>query len=132
MHLLRRKIDDFLLEWKNNPQKRPLIVKGARQIGKTASIKQFAEDNYENVVTINFVEDKNFRDIFDDGFNIDTIIKNITLKNPDLEFIAGKTLLFFDEIQACINCATSLKFFKLDGRYDVICSQFMKISLLKC
>ena len=122
MELLRRKIDDFLLEWKKNPERLPLIIKGARQIGKTASIKHFAEENYKSVVSINFVEDKNYKDIFDDGFKVDTIIKNISLKNPNLEFIPNKTLIFFDEMQECINCATSLKFFKLDGRYDVICS----------
>lgn len=122
MELLRRKIDDFLLEWKKNPERLPLIVKGARQIGKTASIKHFAEENYKSVISINFVEDKNYKDIFDDGYKVDTIIKNISLKNPDLEFIPNETLIFFDEMQECINCATSLKFFKLDGRYDVICS----------
>lgn len=122
MALLKRKIDDFLLHWKNTPDRLPLIVKGARQIGKTASIKQFAENHYKNVITINFIENRNYKDIFDNGFEVDTIIKNISLKNPNLEFIPNETLIFFDEIQVCINCATSLKFFKLDGRYDVICS----------
>lgn len=122
MELLRRKIDDFLLEWKKSPERLPLIIKGARQIGKTASIKHFAEENYKSVISINFVKDKNYKDIFDDGFKVDTIIKNISLKNPDLEFIPNETLIFFDEMQECINCATSLKFLKLDGRYDVICS----------
>ena len=74
--LLKRKIDSFFAEWKNNLERMPLIIKGARQVGKTASIKQFAENNYKNVISINFVEDKNFKDIFDDGFKVDTIIKN--------------------------------------------------------
>lgn len=125
MKLLRRKIDLFLKEWKANPDRLPLIVKGARQIGKTASITQFANENYKNVIIINFVIHKNYKDIFDNGFEVDTIIKNITLKNPELEFIPNETLIFFDEIQECINCATSLKFFKMDGRYDVICSGSM-------
>lgn len=120
--LLKRKIDRYLVEWKNNPDRMPLIVKGARQVGKTESIKYFAKNNYKNVISINFVEDKNFKDIFDDGFKVDTIIKNMSLKNPELEFIPNETLIFFDEMQECINCATSLKFFKIDGRYDVICS----------
>jgi predicted AAA+ superfamily ATPase len=120
--LLKRKIDRYLIEWKNNPDRMPLIVKGARQVGKTESIKYFAKNNYKNVISINFVEDKNFKDIFDDGFKVDTIIKNMSLKNPELEFIPNETLIFFDEMQECINCATSLKFFKIDGRYDVICS----------
>ena len=122
MPLLKRKIDDFLLQWKNTPDRLPLIVKGARQIGKTASIGQFAKSNYKSVVEINFVLQKQYRGIFDDGFEVDKIIRNISLINPEFEFIPHETLLFFDELQACVNCATSLKAFRLDGRYDVICS----------
>jgi len=65
---------------------------------------------------------KQYRDIFDDGFEVDTILKNISLKNPELEFVAGETLVFFDELQACTNCTSSLKSFKQDGRFAVICS----------
>lgn len=122
MELLKRKIDQFLQEWKDNPEHMPLIVKGARQIGKTESIRNFAKKHYKNVIEINFVLQKQYRDIFDDGFEVDTILKNISLRNPELEFIPGETLFFFDEIQDCINCATSLKAFRQDGRYDVICS----------
>ncbi len=122
MELLKRKIDQYLIEWKNNPDKMPLIVKGARQIGKTESIRNFARKNYKSVIEINFILQKQFKDIFDDGFEVDTIIKNISLRNPNLEFIPGETLIFFDELQDCINCATSLKAFREDGRYDVICS----------
>ena len=71
MPLLKRKIDDFLLQWKNTPDRLPLIVKGARQIGKTASIEQFAKSNYKSVVEINFVLQKQYRGIFDDGFEVD-------------------------------------------------------------
>ena len=120
--LLRRKVDDFLMDWKNNPDRKPLIIKGARQIGKTRSIEFFAHKNYANVIQINFVEQKKYKAIFDEGFEVDTIIKNISLLNPNYEFVPGETLLFFDELQACPNCATSLKFFKIDGRFDVICS----------
>ena len=122
MERLKRKIDQYLVEWKNNKDKMPLIVKGARQIGKTDAIENFAKNNYKNVVEINFALQKQFLDIFDDGFEVDTIIKNISLKNPELEFIPNETLIFFDEMQACINCATSLKSFNRDGRFDVICS----------
>ena len=122
MELLKRKIDKYLIEWKNKPDKMPLIVKGARQIGKTESIRNFAKNNYKSVIEINFIIQKQYKDIFDDGFEVDTIIKNISLRNPNLEFIPGKTLIFFDEVQDCINCATSLKSFNQDGRYDVICS----------
>lgn len=119
---MKRKIDTFLIEWKNNPDKKPLIVKGARQIGKTRSIEWFGNQNYQSVISINFVEQKKYKEIFNDGFEVDTILKNISLLNPDFKFIPGDTLFFFDELQACPNCATSLKFFKLDGRFDVICS----------
>ena len=122
MELLKRKIDKYLIDWKNNPDRMPLIVKGARQIGKTESIRNFAKNNYKNVIEINFVLQKQFKDIFNNGYEVDTIIKNISLRNPELEFIPGDTLIFFDEIQDCINCATSLKSFRQDGRYDVICS----------
>ena len=122
MKLLKRKVDKFLIDWKNSPDKKPLIIKGARQIGKTESIKNFAKNNYKSVIEINFVLQKQYKDIFDNGFEVDTIIKNISLRNPDFEFIPGETLIFFDELQDCINCATSLKSFNQDGRYDVICS----------
>ena len=122
MERLRRKTDEFLLKWKNSGDKQPLIIKGARQIGKTEAVEHFARNNYRNVVEINFALQKQYKSIFDDGFEVDTIIRNISLKNPDFEFTAGDTLIFFDEMQDCINCATSLKSFGIDGRYDVICS----------
>lgn len=103
MELLKRKIDKFLVEWKNSTDKKPLIVKGARQIGKTESIRKFAKNNYKSVIEINFVLQKQYKDIFDDGFEVDTIIKNISLRNPNLEIIPGDTLIFFDELQDCIN-----------------------------
>ena len=120
--LLRRKVDAYLIDWKNNPDRKPLIVKGARQVGKTLSVELFANQNYKSVIKINFVEQKKYRNIFDDGFEVDAILKNISLLNPDFKFIPGDTIFFFDELQACPNCAASLKFFKLDGRFDVICS----------
>ncbi len=122
MDRLKRKIDNYLLEWKDSEDKKPLIVKGARQIGKTESIRNFAKNNYKNVIEINFVLQKQYKDIFDDGYEVDTILKNISLRNPRFEFIPNETLIFFDELQDCINCATSLKAFNEDGRYDVICS----------
>ncbi len=120
--ILKRKIDAYLESWKNNPERKPLIVKGARQIGKTRSIEHFAAQHYKHVVKINFVEQIKYRDIFNDGFEVDMILKNISLLNPSFEFIPHDTLFFFDELQACPNCATALKFFQLDGRFDVICS----------
>lgn len=120
--LLKRKIDKYLTDWKNRSDRKPLIIKGARQIGKTRSVEWFAGQNYASVIEINFIEQKKYREIFNDGFEVDAIVKNISLLNPELKFIPGNTIFFFDELQACPNCATSLKFFKLDGRFDVICS----------
>lgn len=120
--LLKRKIDKYLTDWKNRSDRKPLIIKGARQIGKTRSVEWFAGQNYASVIEINFIEQKKYREIFNDGFEVDAILKNISLLNPELKFIPGDTIFFFDELQACSNCATSLKFFKLDGRFDVICS----------
>ena len=119
---LKRKIDEFLINWKHSQDKLPLIVKGAHQIGKTDAIENFAKNNYKHVVEINFILQKQFKNIFDDGFEADKIIKNISLIEPNFQFVPGETLIFFDEIQDCINCATSLKSFNIDGRYDVICS----------
>lgn len=122
MKLLRRKIDQFLLDWKTNSCRLPLVVKGARQVGKTASIMQFAASQYKYVVAINFVMQPKYKAIFDDGFDVDSVIRNLTLINPYIKLEPGNTLIFFDEMQDCPSCATSLKFFKIDGRYDVICS----------
>ncbi len=122
MERLTRKIDAYLTNWKNSNDRFPLIVKGARQIGKTEAIRHFAKSHYKSVVEINFVLQKQYKGIFDNGFEVDTILKNISLINPEFEFPEKDTLIFFDEIQDCINCATSLKSFKMDGRFDVICS----------
>lgn len=122
MKFLRRKIDDYLVNWKNDPNHMPLIVKGARQIGKTASIEAFASKHYRYIVSINFALQSQYKGIFDDGYEVDSIVKNISFINPEFEFVPNETLFFFDELQACPDCATSLKSFKLDGRFDVICS----------
>lgn len=122
MTRLKRKIDEYLIDWKNDRNKLPLIVKGARQVGKTDAIENFAKNNYKYLVEINFALQKQYKSIFDDGFDVDTIIRNISLINPNLVFKPNDTLIFFDELQDCINAATSLKAFRIDGRYDVICS----------
>jgi len=121
----RRKIDEYLNNWKADPAHKPLIVKGARQIGKTESIMHFARDNYENVVYINFALDKKFMQILADGYDVDSVIKNISLADPSLKFVPDKTVILFDEIQENPNVATTLKSFKIDGNYDVICSGSM-------
>ena len=122
MKRLKRKIDNYLIEWKNNKNRLPLIIKGARQIGKTNAIRNFGNNNYKIFIEINFALQPHFKTIFEDGFEVDNIIKNITLKMPNIEIEEHNTLIFFDEIQDCISTATSLKSFKEDGRFDVICS----------
>lgn len=122
MKRLKRKIDNYLIEWKNNKNRLPLIIKGARQIGKTNAIRNFGNNNYKIFIEINFALQPHFKTIFEDGFEVDNIIKNITLKMPNIEIEEHNTLIFFDEMQDCISTATSLKSFKEDGRFDVICS----------
>lgn len=118
---MKRKIERFLLEWKNRTDRPPLVIKGARQIGKTYSIRKFAKSNYKNFIEINFAEDEHFKNIFDDGFEINNIIRNITFVKPESHF-TDNTLIFFDEVQLCPKAMAALKFFKLDNRFDVICS----------
>ena len=125
MGRLQRKIDKYLIEWKNKKDKMPLIVRGARQIGKTDAIENFGKNNYKYIVEINFVLQKEYKTIFDNGFEVDTILSNISIINNNFKFVPGETLIFFDEIQDCINVATSLKSFNIDKRFDVICSGSM-------
>lgn len=122
---LKRKIDDFLVDWKNDIDHSPLIVKGARQIGKTESILHFAKNNYKNIIYINFVFDKKFQVILNDGYGADDILKNISLIEPKLVFEPYNTIIIFDEIQEYPDIATTLKSFKINGKYDVICSGSM-------
>ncbi len=119
---LRRKIDKFLVEWKNSKDRKPLIIKGARQIGKTTSVEKFGKENYKSFIEINYVSMPQFKQIFQDGYTTDKIIKNMSLLNSNFQFIPGETLIFFDEMQEYPDTATSLKFFYEDGRFDVICS----------
>ncbi len=118
--MLKRKIDDFLINWKNDKDHNPLIVYGARQIGKTTSIEEFGK-TYKHFIEINFVENPEYKQAFS-SFNVNEIIKRLSFINPDFVFKPHDTLILFDEIQEYMNATTSLKFFKLDGRYDVICS----------
>ena len=91
---LKRKIDDFLIEWKQNPKRLPLTVKGARQIGKTNAIRNFGQKNYKVFIEINFVLNPEFKTIFDQSFDVDTILKEITLRRPEIEIVPENTLLF--------------------------------------
>ena len=122
---LKRKIDEYLYKWKADSSRKPLIVKGCRQVGKTESIKQFAKDNYKSIVEINFVKDEKYKKIITDGYDVADIIRIISRIDPSKHFIPGETLIFFDEITEFPEIATALKFFNIDGRFDVICSGSM-------
>ena len=119
---LRRRIDNYLTLWKKDPNRKPLIVKGPRQVGKTESILHFAAENYENIIYINFVEEPKYKLITEDGYKTEDIIRNISRMDPGKRFDPGKTLIFFDELQEYPEISTALKFFKIDNRFDVICS----------
>lgn len=122
MRYLKRKIDLFLDSWRRDSDRKPLIVKGPRQVGKTESIRHFAQANYASVIEINFVEEPKYKAIIEDGYAAADIVRNISFIDPGKKFIDGKTLLFFDELQEFPEIATALKFLKQDGRFDVICS----------
>ena len=119
---LKRKIDRYLIEWKESENHNPLIVKGPRQVGKTESIRRFAEAMYQNIIYINFVEEPKYKKIAEDDYKAESIIRNISRIDPAKKFESGNTLIFFDELQEYPEIATALKFFKIDGRFDVICS----------
>ena len=122
MTYLGRKIDKYLENWKKDQKRKPLIVKGARQVGKTESVLHFAREYYENIIYINFVEEPKYKMICEGGYSSDNIIKNISRIDPSKVFSDNDTLIFFDEIQAFPDIATSLKFFNIEGRFDIICS----------
>ena len=117
--MLYRKAIEKFEEWKKKENKKALLVTGARQIGKTFLIREFAHKNYENFVEINFVTQESAKLIFKGDLNADSIIQGITaFTKQKLE--PGKTLIFFDEIQECPNARTAIKFLVDDGRFDYI------------
>ena len=119
--MLKRKMEQVLLTWKNTPDHKPLIVKGCRQCGKTYSVLDFARKNYQHVVYLNFFENPTFASVFADSLEVDHITMMLSaLMGREAIFEPGKTILVLDEIQECPDARTALKFFKLDGRYDVI------------
>ncbi len=122
---LRRKFDAWLEAWKSDSNHKPLLVKGARQVGKTESIRHFANAHYDNVIEVNFVFQPEFKQITADGYKAERVIKRMSALDPTLRFIPGHTLLFFDEIQEFPDVATTFKDFKEDGRFDIISSGSM-------
>lgn len=120
--MYKRKIEQFLLEWKNDTDRKPLVIKGCRQCGKTSSVLEFARKNYKNVIYMDFHEQKELCTLFEGSLQIDYLTVAISAAIPSAKFEKEKTCLIFDEIQDCPQARSSLKFFKLDGRYDVICT----------
>jgi len=123
--VLRRKIMDSLVQWKNEKEKECLLLTGARQVGKTFIIREFAKQNYKNVIELNFVTDPGLKKIFGGDLYMDTLIQEITDRIPSAKFEEGKTLLFLDEIQECGDARTALKPIAEDDRYDCIASGSM-------
>lgn len=119
--MLKRDILQKLIEWKNRPH-HPLVVRGLRQIGKTYIVKQFGMQFYENVVYLDLRASISVHKAFDGDFDVNKMILSITAAQPEAHFVPGKTLLILDEIQDCANARSSLKYWDLDGRFDVICT----------
>lgn len=121
---LKRHIDRWLLEWKNNPNHKPALIKGIRQSGKTHSIQQFLYDkkNYDIVIELNFWDKPELIDVFDGPLDIDSIIRELSVKIPFPDLIDGRTVFFFDEVQDCPRALLSLKTNMNDKRYDFIAS----------
>lgn len=119
--MLRRKITQKLIDWKNSKDRKPLVIKGVRQCGKTSSVLNFAEENYEHVIYLNFLESPEYVSIFSGSLKVDDLVMYMSaLLGRDAIFEPDNTVIILDEIQHCPNARTALKFFKLDGRYDVI------------
>lgn len=120
--MLKRKIVEKLINWKNEENKQCLLVQGARQVGKTFIIEQFCKENYESYIYINFDLTPTLKDIFNGDLDADTLIMKLEVTFPDIEIKKGKTILFLDEIQSCPNARVALKSFAMDKRLDVIAS----------
>lgn len=118
--MLKRKIESVLVEWKESKVRKPLVIKGLRQCGKTFIARQFAEKHYDNVVYVNFILEPDKKSAFAGNIDVDTIILNLSAMIPNCEFVEGKTCIILDEIQECREARTALKSFRMDGRFDVI------------
>lgn len=119
--MLKRKIEQDLIKWKNTENHKPLIVKGCRQCGKTYSVKKFAEENYKYVVYINFFSNPDYVSVFSGSLEVDNLTMMMSaVLGPNVMFVPNETVIILDEIQECPEARTALKFFKTDGRYDVI------------
>ena len=119
---LKRKFYEFLKAWKSNHKQECLLVKGARQIGKTYLVEKLGREEYESFIEFNFILDPTACGIFDGSLKAEDLLMKISAFIGSQRLIPGKTLIFLDEIQECPNARTALKSFALDGRYDVIAS----------
>ncbi len=120
--MLKRKAYKQLLEWKNNHKKDCLMIKGARQIGKTYLVREFGKREYQSYIEINFLKNSSLKSIFEGDLSAESIYKRLTAQIQGAKLIPGKTLIFLDEIQVCGNARTSIKFLAEDQKYDVITS----------
>ena len=119
---LRRKFYERLVQWKNTKHQECLLVKGARQIGKTFIIEKFGREQYESFIEFNFVLDPESCSIFDGSLKAEDLYRKISAFDATRRLLPGRTLIFLDEIQECPNARTALKSFAIDGRYDVVAS----------
>ena len=120
--MLKRKATKFIKKWVESKNKKCLIVQGARQTGKTYIVERFAEENYDEYVEINFKQMPSAMDIFSGDLTVDNMVMAMRFRFPEKKIIPGKTMIFFDEIQECQEAITSLKFWAIDNRFDVIAS----------
>ncbi len=125
MHVLKRKIADDLVSWKLRDDRLCLLVKGARQVGKTFTIEAFAREHYKHYIRMNFDENPAYMKIFEGDLDVETLIKQISLRVPNAALVPDESLIFLDEIQNCPRARTALKFLALDKRFDVIASGSM-------
>lgn len=120
--MLKRKATSFIKNWVNSKNNKCLVVQGARQTGKTYIIERFAEEYYEELLEINFKQMPSAMDIFSGDLTVENMIMAMRFRFPQKKIVPGKTLIFFDEIQECQEAITSLKFWAIDNKYDVIVS----------
>ena len=121
--MLKRKIYNKLLAWKGKKDNKGcLLLKGARQVGKSFIVDYFAKENYQSYIKINFIETPKLKEIFNGELTSSEILKRISLSLADIKFIKGSTLIFLDEIQECKEARTALKFLANNDDFDVIAS----------
>ena len=120
--MFKRKIEEKFLEWKMMEDHKPLVVKGVRQCGKTFSVLSFARENYKHVVYFDFRAHPEYESFFLPNLDVSSIVMRMSALKPGFQAVAHETCFIFDELQDCPAARSSLKYFALDGRYDVICT----------